>query len=295
MSSPTDKLQKEEFDFVVKPDEAGSVSSSPSSGEIGQYWKHLCSSFCRIQLFRLKGAQRKLKTDKSKIERLNPPDLRKRYQASDKVTLLNNSQFDPLYSLMPAMRYTDVSLLGYARKQPMRHHDSYELNDQDYAKASHMLNDNVGQFHANMAGSASSALNMSLYNNLSAYTSSSYLQPIMNNNNNNLIHGNHESSSSSASCTSSSSSDDGHPASSAYYIESDYQSGSNAAVKDTCEINSINLISASNASNLDMMNEGASYADEMLNLNSLKRSSSINSMFLYKEESLNWPIRMYFF
>ena len=287
MGSPTDKLHKEEFDFVVKPVEIGSMSSSPSSSEIGQYWKHLCSSFCRIQLFRLKGAQRKLKTDKSKIERLNPPDLRKRYQASDKVTVLNNSQFDPLYSLMPAMRYTDVSLLGYARKQPMHHNDSYELNGQEYSKASHMLND-VGQFHANMAGSASSlhpsssAPNMSLYNNLSAYASSSYLQPMMNNINNNsntnLMHSNQESNSSAASCTSSSSSDDGHPASS-YYIENDYQSVSNMTVKETCEINSINLISASNASDLDMVNEGSSYADEMLNLNSLKRSSSINSMY----------------
>ncbi len=56
-------------------------------------------------MFRLKGAQRKLKTDKSKVERLNPPDLRKRYQPSSKVTILCNNHFDQLYSLMPFNRY----------------------------------------------------------------------------------------------------------------------------------------------------------------------------------------------
>jgi hypothetical protein len=64
-------------------------------------WKHASSSYCRIQLFRLKGAQRKLKTDRNKIERLNPIDLRKRYQQSNKLTLLCNCVFDPLYSLSP--------------------------------------------------------------------------------------------------------------------------------------------------------------------------------------------------
>jgi hypothetical protein len=61
---------------------------------------YLCSSYSRIQLFRLKGAQRKLKTDRSKIERLTPSDLRKRYQISSKVTVFYNSPFDPLYSTL---------------------------------------------------------------------------------------------------------------------------------------------------------------------------------------------------
>jgi len=56
-------------------------------------------------LFRLKGAQRKLKTDKLKVDRINPPDLKKRYQPSTKVTLLYNTNFDSLYSLMPFSRY----------------------------------------------------------------------------------------------------------------------------------------------------------------------------------------------
>ncbi|MGL6124088.1 MAG: hypothetical protein ACRC1W_14020, partial [Shewanella sp.] len=68
------------------------------------YWRHLCSSYTRVQLFRLKGAQRKLKTDRNKIEK-NPPDMRKRYQLSTKVTSAYNCAFDPLYSLLPFVRH----------------------------------------------------------------------------------------------------------------------------------------------------------------------------------------------
>ena len=55
-------------------------------------------------MFRLKGAQRKLKTDRLKIERLNPVDLKRRYQKSDSVTILYNTGFDNLYSLVPLDR-----------------------------------------------------------------------------------------------------------------------------------------------------------------------------------------------
>ncbi len=80
------------------------------------WWKHLCSSYCRIQLFRLKGAQRKLKTDRLKIERLNPTDLKRRYQKSDSFTLLYNTQFDNLYSLVPLDRY-ELGQLQLKNKQ----------------------------------------------------------------------------------------------------------------------------------------------------------------------------------
>jgi len=116
------KLGKEDFDCVTSASDFNNKNQqqqqqdtkehdsfrSPSPTidyNTGNYWKHACSSYCRIQLFRLKGAQRKLKTDKSKVERLNPPDLRKRYQPSSKVTILCNNHFDQLYSLMPFNRY----------------------------------------------------------------------------------------------------------------------------------------------------------------------------------------------
>lgn len=98
-SSPSSAIIKNELDM-----ETG-VSSSSGDGLSGSSLKpmrkHLCSSFCRIQLFRLKGAQRKLKTDKAKIDRLNPIDLRRRYQQSMKFTQMYNAQFDALYSLVP--------------------------------------------------------------------------------------------------------------------------------------------------------------------------------------------------
>lgn len=84
--------------------------NTPTPTSSNKHWlqfneiKHLSGSYCRIQLFRLKGAQRKLKTDRSKIERLNPPDLRKRYQPSNKITLLNNCSYDWLYSLLPFVK-----------------------------------------------------------------------------------------------------------------------------------------------------------------------------------------------
>ena len=83
---------------------------SPTTSPLADYsnWLHACSSYCRIQLFRLKGAQRKLKTDRSKIEKLNPSDLRRRYQPSSKITLLYNGPFDPLYSMMPPVPCSSV-------------------------------------------------------------------------------------------------------------------------------------------------------------------------------------------
>ena len=80
------------------------------------WWKHFCSSYCRIQLFRLKGAQRKLKTDRLKIERLNPVDLKRRYQKSDSVTILYNTGFDNLYSLVPLDR-NELGQLQIKNKQ----------------------------------------------------------------------------------------------------------------------------------------------------------------------------------
>lgn len=81
-----------------------SSSYSSSSNKITAR-KHLASAFCRVQLFRLKGAQRKLKTDKSKIERLNPSDLRRRYQQSMRFTQLYNGQFDAIYSMVPMVNH----------------------------------------------------------------------------------------------------------------------------------------------------------------------------------------------
>jgi transcription factor CP2-like protein len=60
--------------------------------------KHLHSCCCKIQLFRLKGAQRKNKADQIKIDKLNS-DQRRRYQTTLEYTILQPCNVSPLYTL----------------------------------------------------------------------------------------------------------------------------------------------------------------------------------------------------
>ncbi|CAF2635583.1 unnamed protein product [Rotaria sp. Silwood2] len=60
--------------------------------------KHLYSCCCKIQLFRLKGAQRKNKADKMRIEKLNI-DQRRYYQTTFEHTILQPCVVSPLYTL----------------------------------------------------------------------------------------------------------------------------------------------------------------------------------------------------
>ena len=60
--------------------------------------KHLYSCCCKIQLFRLKGAQRKNKADKMRIEKLNS-DQRRHYQTTLEYTILQPCFVSPLYTL----------------------------------------------------------------------------------------------------------------------------------------------------------------------------------------------------
>jgi transcription factor CP2-like protein len=60
--------------------------------------EHIHSCCCKIQLFRLKGAQRKNKADKMKIEKLNF-EQRRQYQTTFEYTLLQSCPSSALYSL----------------------------------------------------------------------------------------------------------------------------------------------------------------------------------------------------
>ncbi|CAF0994387.1 unnamed protein product [Adineta ricciae] len=60
--------------------------------------KHLHSCCCKIQLFRLKGAQRKNKADKMRIDKLNQ-DQRRRYQITSEYTILQPCAVSSLYTL----------------------------------------------------------------------------------------------------------------------------------------------------------------------------------------------------
>ncbi|CAF0855824.1 unnamed protein product [Adineta steineri] len=60
--------------------------------------KHLYSCCCKIQLFRLKGAQRKSKADKIRIEKLNP-EQRRQYQTTLEYTILQPCFVSSLYTM----------------------------------------------------------------------------------------------------------------------------------------------------------------------------------------------------
>ena len=60
--------------------------------------EHIHSCCCKIQLFRLKGAQRKNKADKLKLEKLNF-DQRRQYQMTFEYTILQSCAISPLYTL----------------------------------------------------------------------------------------------------------------------------------------------------------------------------------------------------
>ncbi|CAF0946123.1 unnamed protein product [Adineta steineri] len=60
--------------------------------------KHLYSCCCKIQLFRLKGAQRKNKVDKIRIEKLNP-EQRRQYQTTLEYSILQPCFVSSLYSM----------------------------------------------------------------------------------------------------------------------------------------------------------------------------------------------------
>uniref|UniRef100_A0A673HK79 Transcription factor CP2-like protein 1 n=1 Tax=Sinocyclocheilus rhinocerous TaxID=307959 RepID=A0A673HK79_9TELE len=58
-----------------------------SAGEHGEYTEHMLSASCQVKVFKPKGADRKLKTDREKIEKKSPQD-REKYQPSYKTTVL---------------------------------------------------------------------------------------------------------------------------------------------------------------------------------------------------------------
>lgn len=60
--------------------------------------QHVYSCFCKIQLFRLKGAQRKFKADQMRIDKLDL-DQRRRYQITSEFTSLKPCGISPLYTL----------------------------------------------------------------------------------------------------------------------------------------------------------------------------------------------------
>ncbi|XP_007896280.1 upstream-binding protein 1 isoform X3 [Callorhinchus milii] len=63
--------------------------------EAGEYTEHLHSASCQIKVFKPKGADRKQKTDREKIEKRTPQEKEK-YQPSYETTILTEMRLEPI-------------------------------------------------------------------------------------------------------------------------------------------------------------------------------------------------------
>ncbi|XP_034016965.1 upstream-binding protein 1 isoform X1 [Thalassophryne amazonica] len=66
-----------------------------SQGDSGEYTEHLHSASCQIKVFKPKGADRKQKTDREKMEKRTPQEKEK-YQPSYDTTILSETRLEPI-------------------------------------------------------------------------------------------------------------------------------------------------------------------------------------------------------
>ncbi|KAM6959347.1 upstream-binding protein 1 isoform 2-T3 [Aplochiton taeniatus] len=66
-----------------------------TQGETGEYTEHLHSASCQIKVFKPKGADRKQKTDREKMEKRTSQEKEK-YQASYDTTILSEMRLEPI-------------------------------------------------------------------------------------------------------------------------------------------------------------------------------------------------------
>ncbi|XP_037330097.2 upstream-binding protein 1 isoform X1 [Pungitius pungitius] len=66
-----------------------------AQGDAGEYTEHLHSASCQIKVFKPKGADRKQKTDREKMEKRSPQEKEK-YQPSYDTTILSETRLEPI-------------------------------------------------------------------------------------------------------------------------------------------------------------------------------------------------------
>uniref|UniRef100_A0A8C3G818 Upstream binding protein 1 n=1 Tax=Cyclopterus lumpus TaxID=8103 RepID=A0A8C3G818_CYCLU len=66
-----------------------------AQGDCGEYTEHLHSASCQIKVFKPKGADRKQKTDREKMEKRSPQEKEK-YQPSYDTTILSETRLEPI-------------------------------------------------------------------------------------------------------------------------------------------------------------------------------------------------------
>eukprot|EP00061_Rhincodon_typus_P013990 g40724.t1 len=84
--------------------------------ENGDYTEHLHSASCQIKVFKPKGADRKLKTDKEKIEKRSPQE-RSKYQLAYETTVL--TECSPWPDTPPCTNISPAGSPGYSPASPI--------------------------------------------------------------------------------------------------------------------------------------------------------------------------------
>ncbi|XP_024141866.1 transcription factor CP2-like protein 1 isoform X3 [Oryzias melastigma] len=94
-----------------------------TTNEHGEYVDHVHSSSCQIKVFKPKGADRKLKTDREKMERKSSLD-REKYQVSHETTLLKEcSPWPDTLSLSNQSTASTLSPIYHSSPTPSTHVD----------------------------------------------------------------------------------------------------------------------------------------------------------------------------
>uniref|UniRef100_A0A672YXB9 Transcription factor CP2-like 1 n=1 Tax=Sphaeramia orbicularis TaxID=375764 RepID=A0A672YXB9_9TELE len=78
-----------------------------SINEQGEFMEHVQSASCQVKVFKPKGADRKLKTDREKIDKKDLQD-REKYQLSHETTVLKEVGPPPLFHLLPSSSAQDT-------------------------------------------------------------------------------------------------------------------------------------------------------------------------------------------
>ncbi|KAM8840932.1 upstream-binding protein 1 isoform 3-T3 [Spinachia spinachia] len=125
-----------------------------SQGDAGDYTEHLHSASCQIKVFKPKGADRKQKTDREKMEKRSPQEKEK-YQPSYDTTILSecspwpdayvspNQAATPSFASTPLSTYTTSSVPESESSSPNHQADPVSLVNSEVSLHSSVLYDLV--------------------------------------------------------------------------------------------------------------------------------------------------------
>nr|XP_040044656.1 upstream-binding protein 1 isoform X4 [Gasterosteus aculeatus aculeatus] len=125
-----------------------------AQGDAGEYTEHLHSASCQIKVFKPKGADRKQKTDREKMEKRSPQEKEK-YQPSYDTTILSecspwpdayvspNQAATPSFASTPLSTYTTSSIPDSESSSPNHQADPVSLGNSEVSLHASLLYDLV--------------------------------------------------------------------------------------------------------------------------------------------------------